>query len=292
MGVRIDGREGGRLPPLVVRGGAVHGIEYDLPVASAQVKAAVLLAGLAADRPSVVREPAPVRAHTEEMLADFGADVSVSADGAVVTIRPSALRPCDVAVPGDPSQAAYWVVAGCVVPDSDVMVEDVYVGRARAGFIDVLRRMGADITVVPRTATTADIRARFAPLHATTVGGAEVPGLIDEIPVLAVAAACADGTTEFTDASELIVKETNRVATMTAALGALGVGVEPRADGLSVRGGGSLHGGEVESSGDHRVAMAGAIAALVADAPTRVRGWDAVATSYPGFVDDLERLQR
>jgi len=290
MGARIDGRDGGRYPPLVVRGGALHGIEYRLPVASAQVKGALLLAALSASGPTVVHEPAPVRAHTEELLMLCDADVSVRDGGATVEARPSALRAFDLEVPGDPSQAAFWVVAGCVVPGSDLTIEGVYVGRARAAFIDVLVRMGADIVVSGPT-SGADIRVRHAPLHGTVVEGDEVPGLIDEIPVLAVAAAAANGTTEFRDAAELAVKETDRIATTTAALGALGVGTEARPDGLVVRGGGRLRGGVVRSQGDHRIAMAGAVAALIADGPSRVEGWGAVTTSYPAFMADLGRLQ-
>ncbi len=291
MGASVDGREHGRLPPLVIRGGDLRGIDYTLPVASSQVKSAVLMAGLAADGMTTVREPVPLRAHTEEMLAAAGADVEVSGDGRVISVRRSAVRPRDIDVPGDPSQAAYWVVAGCVVPGSDITVEGVYVGRARAGFLEVLGRMGAHLEVSMTDATTADIRARHADLRATVVEGAEVAGLIDEIPVLAVAAACAEGVTEFRDAGELRVKETDRVATITAALRALGAAMEPRADGLSVRGGGRLQGGEVDSAGDHRIAMAGAIAALTADGPTRVRGWEAVATSYPAFLQHLRALE-
>jgi 3-phosphoshikimate 1-carboxyvinyltransferase len=288
MGASIDGRDGGRYPPLVVRGGRLRGIDYELPVASAQVKAAVLLAGLGADGETTVREPAPTRAHTEELLASFGADITV--DGLAVTLRPSALKGMAVDVPADPSQAAFWIVAACIVPGSDLTLERVYVGRARACFLDVLRRMGADVEVVHHDATTADIRVRAAELHGTLVAGDEVPGLIDEIPVLAVAAACASGETEFRDAAELTVKETNRVTTTVAMLTALGAGAEPRPDGLVVRGG-RLHGGDVDAAGDHRIAMAGAVAALAAEQPTTVRGWEAVATSYPEFLDDLERLQ-
>ena len=289
MGATIDGRDGGRFPPLAIRGGALHGIDYTLPMASAQVKSAVLLAGLRAAGPSTVREPAPTRAHTEEMLVAFGGAVNV--DGLDVTVRPSLLKAVPVDVPGDPSQAAFWVVAACIVPDSDVTVEHVYVGRARAAFVDVLVRMGADIEVTYVDATTADIRARFSGLRATVVAGEEVPALIDEIPILAVAAACAEGMSEFRDAAELLVKETDRVAATVGVLASLGAGAEPLPDGLVVKGGGRMHGGWIEAGGDHRIAMAGAVAALAAEGQTTVRGWEAVATSYPGFVDDLERLQ-
>ena len=291
MGALVDGRHNGALPPLVVRGGGLRGIDYRLPVASAQVKTAVLLAGLSADGETTVREEVPTRAHTEELLAAGGADIDVGEGW--VTVRRSSLSPLRLDVPADPSQAAFWVVAACIVPGSELVLEDVYVGLARAGFLDVLRRMGADITFENSDSRrqTADLRVRYRPLHATDVGGAEVPGLIDEIPVLAVAAARAEGVTTFVDAGELRVKESDRVASMVAALQCVGVGVEPRPDGLVVRGGGGrpLAGGRVDARGDHRVAMAMAVAGLDGAGPTVVAGWDAVATSYPGFEEDLRR---
>jgi len=291
MGARVDGRDGGRLPPLVVRGGGLTGIDYRLPVASAQVKAAILLAGLAADGATTVREDIPTRAHSEELLAACGADIETETGS--VTVRRSTLAPFRLDVPSDPSQAAFWAVAATVVPGSDLVLEDVYVGPARAGFLDVLLRMGADISWerTDEARHTADLRIRARPLHGTFVGGAEVPGLIDEIPVLAVAAAQAEGVTTFADAAELRVKESDRVASMVAALEAVGVGVEGRADGLVVRGNGGrpLAGGRVDACGDHRVAMALAVAGLDATGPTVVAGWDAVATSYPGFEEDLRR---
>jgi 3-phosphoshikimate 1-carboxyvinyltransferase len=291
MGAVVDGRDRGRLPPLVVRGGRLQGIEYCLPVASAQVKGAILLAGLAAEGQTTVREPVAVRAHTEELLAMCGADVAVQPGS--VTVKPSTLTPFELDVPGDPSQAAFWVVAACLVPGSDLIVEHVYLGPARAGFVEVLQRMGADLVVqrYDKATRTADLHARHRPLQATSVGGAEVPGLIDEIPVLAVAAALAEGMTTFADAAELLVKESDRIAAMTAALAAVGAKVESRADGLVVHGTGGrpLVGGQVDARGDHRVAMAMAVAGLAAAGPTSVAGWDVVATSYPTFEEDLRR---
>ena len=291
MGATIDGRDGGRLPPLVVRGGNLHGIDYRLPVASAQVKAAVLLAGLAADGATTVREDVPTRTHTEELLARCGADISVV--GGAVTVRRSRLAPLALDIPGDPSQAAFWVVAACVVPGSDLVLEDIYIGPARAGFLDVLLRMGADIGLERRddTRKTADIHVRHGPLRATSVGGAEVPGLIDEIPILAVAAARAEGTSTFSGAAELRVKESDRVQSTVAGLQVLGIGVEARPDGLVVRGNGGqpLPGGRVDAWADHRIAMAMAVAGLDGTGPTVVAGWDVVATSYPGFEEDLRR---
>lgn len=290
MGARIDGRDGGRLPPLAVRGGRLTGIDYAMPVASAQVKGAVLLAGLTAAGPTTVREPAATRAHTEEMLVERG--VTVAVGGGAVTVTPGPVQPLDTDVPGDPSQAAFWVVAACITPGSDLTVENVYLGPQRAGFVDVLKRMGADVEVLPgeRGAAVGTLRARYSPLVATEVGGDEVPGLIDEIPVLSVAAAYAEGTTVFRDASELRVKESDRIASMVGAIVAAGGVAEGFEDGLAVTGAGAaLRGGRVDSAGDHRVAMAMAVAALAATGPVTVERWDAVATSYPRFEEDLGR---
>jgi 3-phosphoshikimate 1-carboxyvinyltransferase len=285
MGAVVDGRDDGRYPPLVVRGGGLHGIEYDVPMASAQVKSAVLLAGLAAEGETVVREVSPTRAHTEEMLAACGIDIEV--DGLEVRLRPSALKPFELEVPGDPSQAAFWVVAACTVPGSDLTLEGVYLGPARTGFLDVLRRMGAEIEV-DRAAGT--IRARSSELRAAEVSGAEISGL-DEVPVLAVAAARAKGTTTFTGIGELVVKESDRMATITSELRVLGGRVERGGDRLIVRGPSVMRGGVVRSHGDHRIAMAMAVAALGAEGETTIDGWDAVATSYPDFGRDLELLR-
>jgi len=292
MGAFIDGRQDGRLPPLVIRGGHLNGIDLDLVVPSAQVKGAVLLAGLSGAGPTVVRERVPTRAHTEEMLATCGACIEVSADGLTTTLSPSTLSPFELAVPGDPSQAAFWIVAACLVPDSEVTLPHIYLGRARAGFLDVLRRMGAEIETEPTGPQTGTVTARHSPgLRGTTIGGDEVAGLIDEVPVLAVAAAVADGPTEIRDAAELRVKESDRVATTAALLDAFGAGVEARADGLRITGGAHLRaGGSVDAGGDHRIAMSAAVAALVAAGATRITGWGAVRTSYPGFEDDLGRL--
>ena len=294
MGAHVDGRQGGRLPPLAIRGGALRGIDYSPPVASAQVKGAVLLAGLAAEGQTTVHEATPTRQHTEELLRLCRADVEVR-PGAV-TVRASPLWPFELDIPGDPSQAAFWVVAACITPGSELTVDHVYVGPGRAGFLDVLRRMGAAVDVVdedPET-RTASVTAAYGPLQATDVGGVEVSSLIDEIPALAVAAAHADGTTTFADAQELRVKESDRVSSMVAALTAVGVAAEARPDGLVVHGrgsgpGGGVAGGTVDSVGDHRVAMALAIAGLAARAPVRITGWDAVLTSYPGFEEEYRR---
>ncbi|HVE46596.1 MAG TPA: 3-phosphoshikimate 1-carboxyvinyltransferase [Acidimicrobiales bacterium] len=293
MGAGVVGRTedgGGTFPPLTVNGGGLRGIEYRLPVASAQVKGAVLLAALGAEGETVVRESVRTRTHTEEMLGAFGADVEVSGDGLTTVVRPSDVEPFEIEVPGDPSQGAFWVVAASVVPGSELTVEPVYLGPGRSGFLDVLRRMGADLDVEPVGPAAGRLHVRHAPLHATDVGGDEVPGLVDEIPVLAVAAVFAEGVTTFRDASELRVKESDRITTVAAELSALGAAVEPRPDGLVVTGPATLRGAPVRSHGDHRLAMALAVAALVAEGSSRIEGWEAVATSYPGFEEDLRRL--
>jgi 3-phosphoshikimate 1-carboxyvinyltransferase len=290
MGAFVDGRGDGQWPPLVVRGGDLHGIDFHPPVASAQVKGAVLLAGLSASGATTVREDVPTRAHTEELLALAGADLTLQPG--VVTVRPSTLSPFELSVPGDPSQAAFWVVAACLVPGSDLTIEHVYVGPGRAAFLDVLERMGAQVTVSSAADTgenTATIRAQYGPLAATSIGGSEVPGLIDESPILAVAAALAEGTTVIRDAAELRVKESDRVASIAASLTALGAEVESLPDGLVIHGRQSLGGATIDAQGDHRIAMAMAVAGLVATGPVIIEGWDAVATSYPAFEEDLRR---
>jgi len=291
MGAGVDGRQDGRFPPLVIRGGRLRGIDYALPVPSAQVKGAVLLAALAAEGATTVREQIPTRQHTEELLQVCGADI-VRGPG-MVTVGASRLRPLDLDVPGDPSQAAFWIVAACITPGSELTVDHVYVGPGRAGFIDVLRRMGAAIEVSHPDVdhSTASITARYGPLEATDVGGDEVPSLIDEIPALAVAATAAEGTTTFADAAELKVKESDRIATVVASLTAVGGRTEPRPDGLVVHGqpGRPLTGGRVDSWGDHRVAMAMAVAALAASEPIRIDRWESVSTSYPTFEEDYLR---
>jgi 3-phosphoshikimate 1-carboxyvinyltransferase len=256
-----------------------------VPVPSAQVKSAVLLAGLGAEGETVVIEPVATRPHTEELLARFGADVEVV--GNTVTVRRSRPEPFAYGVPGDPSQAAFWVVAATLVPNSEVVIEDLYLGPTRSGFLDVLVRMGADIEVdLDAVAGTGTVRVRSAALHGTSVLGAEIVGL-DEVPALAVAAGAAEGTTRFVDVGELRVKESDRLATVSAALAAVGGRAEVDGDALVIEGG-TLQGGRVESQGDHRIAMAAAVAGLAsAGEAVTIEGWEAVATSYPRFEQDL-----
>ena len=287
MGASIDGRDGGRLAPLAVRGGSLQGIDYESPVASAQVKSAILLAGLTADGETVVREPARSRAHTEEMLLAAGADVEFDVETATVRLRPSVLQPSTWIVPGDPSQAAFWLCAAAGIAGSDVTVEGLYLGHGRVGFLAVLARMGADLEI---DTEQGRVRVRGAELRGTDVTADEIPGLIDEVPALAIAAALAQGQTRFLGAGELAVKESNRIATVTFELARFGARVEALPDGLVIGGGGRLHGATAHSHGDHRIAMAMTMAGLAADGETTVLATEAIASSYPGFAADLAEV--
>ena len=296
MGASVRGRGERSLPPLRVRGGALSGIDWSAKVASAQVKSCILLAGLAARGTTVVREAVTTRTATEDMLAEAGADISVEpwGEGRAVTLRASALKPVEVTVPGDPSAAAFFVVAGCVVPGSTVEVVDVYRGPARLGFVSVLKRMGADVTITPDGPETATIRAVATedPLRATEVPAHEIPSL-DEVPILAVAAATAQGTTVFSDVGELRVKEVDRLAAVADMVATFGATARVEGDTLAVTGtGGPLHGARFDSLGDHRMAMAAAVAGLAARPGERslISGFAAVGTSYPSFADDLAGL--
>jgi len=294
MGADVVGRGDRCLPPLTVTGGRLRGIDYTPPMASAQVKGAVLLAGLDADGETVVREPVATRAHTEEMLADAGALVTVEpwGDGRVVRLRRSALRPVDRHVPGDPSQAAFWAVAGVVVPGSRVTVEHVHLGAERIGFVHVLARMGASLELHDREGAVGALTASHSGLVGTTVDAAEIPSL-DEVPVLAVAAMVADGPTRFRDVGELRVKESDRLAGTVRLVAAFGGAARVEGDDLVVDGGTVPTPGVLDAGGDHRMAMAAAVAgaACAPGRPTVVTGWDSVATSYPGFADTLDRLR-
>ncbi|HUZ09975.1 MAG TPA: 3-phosphoshikimate 1-carboxyvinyltransferase [Acidimicrobiales bacterium] len=304
MGARVQGRGARCLPPLTVRGGGLHGIDWTPSVPSAQVKSCILLAGLSANGETVVRESVSTRSHTEEMLRQAGADLSVEpwGTGRVVRVRPSVLKPLHLDVPGDPSQAAFWVVAGCVVPGSSLVVKGVYAGAERIGFVGVLQRMGAEVTLRPDADGAADVSSRFGPsLRATVVEAAEIPSL-DEVPALVVAAAAAEGTTTFRDMAELRVKESDRLAAVVALADAFGARAEAVGDELRVHGvgpGRRLAPGRFDSRGDHRMAMAAAIAALAAGEAghggaggegSELSGFDVVGTSYPGFLADLRAL--
>ncbi len=294
MGASLAARED-RLPPLQVSGAALHGITYELPVASAQVKSCVLFAGLLADSETAVIESHASRDHTERMLAAAGAELH-KVDGAT-TIQPAErLEPGEIVVPADISSAAFFLVAASLVAGSEIVLESVGVNPTRTGILAVLDRMGADVEVEPRGETggepVADLRVRPAALRGTEVGGAEIPLAIDELPLVALAACFAEGTTTIRDAEELRRKESDRVETVCAALGALGGEVEPTEDGMVVTGTGGLRGGTIASHGDHRIAMLGAVAGLASREGVEVVGMDAAAVSYPGFEDDLGSLLR
>ncbi len=297
MGAHIETTDG--CAPLTIHGGRLHGIEYALPVASAQVKSAVLLAGLYADGPTVIHEPGPARDHTERMLQaqlggqnDDRAPISY-ADGTIV-IHPERithLSPLDITIPGDFSSAAFLLVAGILVADAEVTVVGVGINPTRTGLLDVLRNMGAQIKVMrERTAggePLADLTVRAGPLRGTIVGGDLVVRMIDEFPILAVAATQARGKTLVRDATELRVKETDRIDSIVAELRALGARIEPHTDGFVVLGPTPLHGGKVDCHGDHRLAMALAVAGLIADGPVVVQNATRIADSFPGFAETL-----
>ncbi|HET8955549.1 MAG TPA: 3-phosphoshikimate 1-carboxyvinyltransferase [Solirubrobacterales bacterium] len=293
MGADLSARED-RLPPLEVRGTPLHGITYEMPIASAQVKSCLLFAGLLAEGETRVVEPAPSRDHTERMLEAAGA--SVSRDGDAVVIAPAEkLAPDDLLVPADISSAAFFLTAAVLVPGSEIELKSVGVNPTRTGLLAILEGMGATIERDGETEEggerVATLRVRSAHLQATEVGGAEIPLAIDELPLVALAACFAEGTTVIRDAEELRRKESDRIETVTAALRALGGEVEPTADGMVVEGTGGLRGGTIESHSDHRIAMLGAVAGLASREGVEVRGMDAAAVSYPGFERDLCSLQ-
>ncbi|GGZ55954.1 3-phosphoshikimate 1-carboxyvinyltransferase [Lysobacter xinjiangensis] len=287
MGARIETADGG-LPPLRIEGGAaLNGIDFDSPVASAQVKSAVLLAGLYADGRTSVVEPRPTRDYTERMLRAFGADIEFAPGRASLMGRPR-LRAVDVHVPSDFSSAAFFIVAACVVPGSDLVIEGVGMNPRRTGLLDALRLMGADIEVgSPREEggePVADLRVRASELRAIEVPAEVVPDMIDEFPALFAAAACATGTTVVRGAEELRVKESDRIAAMATALRALGIAVTETPDGALIQGG-QTHGGRVDSLGDHRIAMSLAVLAQRAERDVSIGDVANVATSFPGFVE-------
>ena len=293
MGATVVGEGDRCLPPLAVSGGELRGIDYTPPMASAQVKSAVLLAGLHAEGETIVRESVATRAHTEEMLAEAGADVTVEPVGAgrVVRLRPGPLRPRAWEVPGDPSQAAFWVVAGVVVPGSRVTVEQLQLGPERVGFLHVLIRMGGDVVLHDVGGDVGSVTSASSRLEGTVVGADEIPSL-DEVPILAVAAMVADGPTRFVGVGELRIKESDRLEGTAQLVRAFGGGAHVEGDDLVVEGGTTPSPGRVDARGDHRMAMAAAVAAAAcpSGALSVVDGWESVATSYPGFADSLDRL--
>ncbi len=294
MGARLGAREE-RLPPLEVEGAPLHGIIYELPVASAQVKSCVLFAGLLAEGETRVVEPLPTRDHSERMLAAAGAEVS--RDGDAVVIKPAErLEPGRIVVPADFSSAAFFIVAATIVPGSDVLLHSVGVNPTRTGLLDILRRMGTEEIAVESRGEgggepIADIRIGHSELRGCEVSGADVPLAIDELPLVALAACFAEGTTTIRDATELRRKESDRIATVCDALNTLGGKVEPTEDGMVIEGTGGLRGGTIDSQGDHRIAMLGAVAGAASREGVEVVDMGAAAVSYPAFEADLHSLQ-
>jgi 3-phosphoshikimate 1-carboxyvinyltransferase len=286
MGARIQSADGGR-PPLSISGGQrLRGIHYDLPMASAQVKSCVLLAGLYSEGRTSITEPAPTRDHTERMLRGFGCEVQC--DGGVVSLSGGDnLRACDIDIPADISSAAFFLVAASIAPGSDILLTHVGVNPTRIGVVNILRLMGANITLQNQREVggepVADIRVRYAPLRGIEIPLDQVPLAIDEFPALFIAAACAEGRTVLRGAEELRVKESDRIAAMAEGLNTLGVRNEVLEDGIIIDGG-AIGGGVIHTYHDHRIAMAFAIAALLAAREITVLDCDHVATSFPGFI--------
>lgn len=295
MGAIVTGLKGNDCAPLRIEGGSLHAIHYKSPVASAQVKSCVLFAGMYAEGGITrVTEPSISRNHTELMLAHFGA--SIQSSGTTVSINPApALTAREIKVPGDISSAAYFLAAGLLVPNSEILVKNVGINPTRDGFLRVCRTMGADMTLLNERKDSgepvADILVRTSSLHGTIIEGEIIPTLIDELPMIAVMAAFADGTTIIRDAAELKVKESNRIDTVVENLRAMGADAEPTDDGMIIHGGKPLHGAVIQSYLDHRIAMSFAIAALAADGDTCIADGDCVNISYPEFYQDLHQLQ-
>ncbi len=292
MGARVIGREGARFLPLAIEGRRpLRAIRYRMPVASAQVKSALLLAGLFAHGPVVVEEPAPSRDHTERMLREFGARISVN--HLVVAVEPEPrLEGRFLAIPGDFSSAAFFLVAGALMPEGEITVSRVGVNPTRTGCLDLLRAMGADIAIrngEEAWEPQAEITVRSSTLRGLTVGGEMIPRVIDEIPILAVAMARAHGVSEIRDGAELRVKESDRIRALATELSKLGAKIEEREDGLRIEGD-RLRGGVVSSWGDHRMAMALVVAGLVAEGETVIEGAECITVSYPDFLSTLQGL--
>jgi 3-phosphoshikimate 1-carboxyvinyltransferase len=294
MGADLSCREE-RLPPLAIAGAPLTGIEYELPIASAQVKSCLLFAGLVADGETRVVEPMPSRDHSERMLKAAGAELT-RAGQTVAIAATERLHGGRIAVPADFSSAAFFLVGALLVPGSDVTLTGVGLNPTRTGLLKILERMGAEVEATVEGERGGEragtVRARAARLRGTEIGGAEVPLAIDELPLAALAACFAEGTTTIADAAELRRKESDRLATVTAALRALGGRVEATEDGMVIEGTGGLTGGPVEAHGDHRIAMLGAIAGLASAEGVEVDDMGAAAISYPGFEADLTSLTR
>lgn len=295
MGAKIESLPGNGCAPLKIQGTPLKGIHYKTPVASAQVKSCILFAGMYADRETSVTEPVLSRDHSERMLEHLGARLAIQ--GTTVTIEPEpALEAREIPVPGDISSAAYFIAAGLLVPHSEILIRNVGINPTRSGMLKVCRAMGADIRYLNERRDsgepTADLLVRSSSLKGTVIEGAIIPTLIDELPMLAVMAAFAQGETVIRDAEELKVKESDRIAVMVENLSAMGADITGTADGMIVQGGPTLKGTDIRTYKDHRIAMSFAIAALAAEGTTHIEDADCVDISYPGFYEDIKRLSR
>jgi len=292
MGAQIWGRHSDSRAPLVIKGGQLHGISYTLPVASAQLKSALLLAALFAQGDTVIKEQMPSRDHTERMLKAMGAEIKIAGD--TITISPSRLKAIDVTVPGDISSAAFWLVAGAIHPKAVIRLRNVGVNPSRSGILDVLNSMGARLSLenerVVSGEPVAEMKVQSSHLTGIEIGGELIPRVIDEIPLIAVAASVARGETVIRDAQELRVKETDRISATVKELSKLGADVDELPDGMVIRGVKKLRGAVCNSHGDHRLAMMLGVAALVAEGETGIDNSEVVNISYPKFWQDLKRL--
>ena len=298
MGARIESIRNNGCAPLRITGTSLKGIHYQSKVASAQVKSAILLAGLYADAPTSVTEPVISRNHSELMLNTFGAHVSTTGTTATIMPRP-ALTGQKINVPGDISSAAYFIAAGLLVPGSDILIRNVGINPTRDGILKIARAMGGNITLLNENydgEPTADLHVVYSPLHATVIEGDIIPTLIDELPIIAVMAAAAEGTTIIKDAAELKVKESNRIDVMVENLTAMGCDITGTDDGMIIRGihpeDRPLQGAVIHAHNDHRIAMSFAVASLIAEGETNIVDSECVSISYPGFYGDLERLRK
>ena len=295
MGAQIWGRQDDSLAPLAIRGQILKPIHYQSPIASAQVKSCIMFAGLMTSGQTTITEPALSRDHSERMFAAFGADIEVDPETCRVTVTgPAQLQGQTIVVPGDISSAAFWLVAAAIVPGSDVWIKNVGVNPTRTGILEVLQQMGAEMSLAHQRTVAgepvADIHIKHSQLRGTVIEGAVLPRLIDEVPILSVAALFAQGVTTIRDAEELRVKESDRLTAMATQLQKMGAQITEYPDGLEIQGNTSLQGAEVDSFGDHRVGMSLAIAALNATGSTTIHRAEAAAISYPNFVPTLQHL--
>jgi 3-phosphoshikimate 1-carboxyvinyltransferase len=295
MGAQIDGRKDGEFTPLSIRGGHLNPIHYQMPVASAQVKSALILAGLQAEGESIIIEKAESRDHTERMIRKFGGDVQKN-DRTITVKGGQKLIASDILVPGDISSAAFFLVAGAIVPDSEIVLKNVGLNPTRTGIIEIMNKMGANLEIYQEEASSfepaGDITVKTSSLRGTVIEGDVIPRLIDEIPIIALLATQAEGTTIIKDASELKVKETNRIDTVVQELTKLGASIEATDDGMIIHGGSTLTGGTVSSHGDHRIGMMLAIASLLCKDKVELENPEAISVSYPNFFNHLNSLKK